>query len=255
MDSSVPSRQLGLSSLDVCSMVCAEHCIRDGCFMMTTTRRGEDCLVTTIRGSWITSCGVKRLAELWVSDLGLSARLTRRTKATDVRRTVMRGGRRYNMDTARIGRDRSTPSRGEARPQTEVARLKRAFYRFQRAHFAAVAVHSFAHTPIGEGIGIDIDALGVVPLGLCPLLHLLSPCEPFFPSAGHLVGIVEEFQEDRIVLLPKPSNTDFSRQTEGAHFADSVAAVCESPTTPRAAVRGYASVRCAEWFQAFMLAQ
>ena len=53
--------------------------------------------------------------------------------APDVRRTVMRGGRRYNMDTAGIGRGRSTPSRREARPQTEVARLKRAFYRFQRA--------------------------------------------------------------------------------------------------------------------------
>src|SRR5580704_9678341 len=29
--------------------------------------------------------------------------------APDVRRTVMRGGRRYNLDTARIGRGRSTP--------------------------------------------------------------------------------------------------------------------------------------------------
>jgi ParB-like nuclease domain len=42
------------------------------------------------------------------------------------RRTARRGGRRYNMDTARIGRGRS-------RPHDEVARLKRAFERFQKA--------------------------------------------------------------------------------------------------------------------------
>jgi hypothetical protein len=41
------------------------------------------------------------------------------------RRTARRGGRRYNMDTARIGRGRS-------RPHDEVARLKRAFDRFQQ---------------------------------------------------------------------------------------------------------------------------
>jgi hypothetical protein len=42
------------------------------------------------------------------------------------RRTARRGGRRYNMDTARIGR-------GWSRPQDEVAKLKRAFERFQKA--------------------------------------------------------------------------------------------------------------------------
>jgi ParB-like nuclease domain len=42
------------------------------------------------------------------------------------RRTVSRGGRRYNMRTARIGGGRS-------QPQDEVAKLKRAFERFQRA--------------------------------------------------------------------------------------------------------------------------
>ena len=42
------------------------------------------------------------------------------------RRTVRRGGRRYKLNTARIGRGRS-------RPHDEVAKLKRAFERFQRA--------------------------------------------------------------------------------------------------------------------------
>jgi hypothetical protein len=42
------------------------------------------------------------------------------------RRAARRGGRRYNMDTARIGSGRS-------RPQDEVAKLKRAFERFQKA--------------------------------------------------------------------------------------------------------------------------
>jgi hypothetical protein len=41
------------------------------------------------------------------------------------RRTARRGGRRYNMDTGRIGRGRSRPD--------EVARLERAFDRFQKA--------------------------------------------------------------------------------------------------------------------------
>jgi hypothetical protein len=45
---------------------------------------------------------------------------------TGRRRTVRRGGRRYRMDTAGIGRGRS-------RPQDEVAKLKRAFERFQKA--------------------------------------------------------------------------------------------------------------------------
>ena len=48
------------------------------------------------------------------------------TAAPVRRRTVRRGGRRYNMDTARIGRGRS-------QPRDEVAKLKRAFERFQRA--------------------------------------------------------------------------------------------------------------------------
>jgi hypothetical protein len=42
------------------------------------------------------------------------------------RRTVRRGGRRYNMDTGRIGRGRS-------QPRDEVARLKSAFDLFQKA--------------------------------------------------------------------------------------------------------------------------
>jgi hypothetical protein len=41
------------------------------------------------------------------------------------RRTARRGGRRYNIDTARIGRGRS-------RPQDEVARIERAFDGFQK---------------------------------------------------------------------------------------------------------------------------
>jgi hypothetical protein len=46
------------------------------------------------------------------------------------RRTARRRGRRYNMDTARIGRGRS-------QPQDEVARLKRAFELFRKALDAA----------------------------------------------------------------------------------------------------------------------
>jgi hypothetical protein len=42
------------------------------------------------------------------------------------RRTARRGDRRYNMDTERIGR-------GGSRPRDEVAKLKRAFERFQKA--------------------------------------------------------------------------------------------------------------------------
>jgi ParB-like nuclease domain len=48
------------------------------------------------------------------------------TAAPVRRRTVRRGGRRYKLDTARIGRGRS-------QPQDEVGKLKRAFERFQRA--------------------------------------------------------------------------------------------------------------------------
>jgi hypothetical protein len=48
------------------------------------------------------------------------------TAAPVRRRTAKRGGRRYKLNTARIGRGRS-------RPQDEVAKLKRAFERFQRA--------------------------------------------------------------------------------------------------------------------------
>jgi Helix-turn-helix domain of transposase family ISL3/zinc-finger of transposase IS204/IS1001/IS1096/IS1165 len=55
-----------------------------------------------------------------------------------------------------------------------------------------VGAHPFTQTLIRETIGIDIDALCAVSLGLGPLLHLLSPLEPLFPSAGHLVGVVEE---------------------------------------------------------------
>ena len=48
------------------------------------------------------------------------------TAAPVRRRTVKRHGGRYNMDTARIGRGRS-------QPRDEVAKLKRAFERFQKA--------------------------------------------------------------------------------------------------------------------------
>jgi hypothetical protein len=48
------------------------------------------------------------------------------TAAPVRRRTARRGGRRYKLNTARIGRGRS-------RPQDEVAKLKRAFERFQKA--------------------------------------------------------------------------------------------------------------------------
>jgi hypothetical protein len=47
------------------------------------------------------------------------------TAAPVRRRTVRRRGRRYHMNTARVGRGRS-------RPQDEVAKLKRAFERFQK---------------------------------------------------------------------------------------------------------------------------
>jgi hypothetical protein len=58
-------------------------------------------------------------------DAGAHGRKGRRRYRPGARRTAHHHARRHalQLDTARIGRGRSTPSRREARPQTEVARL------------------------------------------------------------------------------------------------------------------------------------
>lgn len=75
------------------------------------------------------------------------------TAAPVRRRTVRRGGRRYNMDTARIGRGRS-------HPQDEVAKLKRALERFQRTLSAA---SERARNTFVQHYREDIMALAIPP--------------------------------------------------------------------------------------------
>jgi ParB-like nuclease domain len=75
------------------------------------------------------------------------------TAAPVRRRTVRRGGRRYKLNTARIGRGRS-------RLQDEVAKLKRAFERFQRALSGA---HEPARKTFVEHCREEILALANAP--------------------------------------------------------------------------------------------
>jgi len=79
----------------------------------------------------------------------------------------------------------------------------------------AIDAHSFAATPIDEGVRIDINALSELPLSLNLILHFLGTLQPFFPSARHLVGIFEDSQEGRIIFLPKPRNTNCSDRERG----------------------------------------
>src|SRR5580692_1408394 len=79
----------------------------------------------------------------------------------------------------------------------------------------AIDAHSFATAPIGESIRINVDALSILPLSLNLLLHFLGTLKPFFPSAGHLVGVCEESQEGRIIFLPKPRNANCSDGERG----------------------------------------
>lgn len=81
----------------------------------------------------------------------------------------------------------------------------------------AIDAHSFAVTPIDEGVRIDINALSELPLSLNLMLHFLGTLQPLFPSAGHLVGVFEDSEKGRIVLFPKPYDASCSDGGDTAH--------------------------------------
>ena len=77
----------------------------------------------------------------------------------------------------------------------------------------AVDAHTSTPTPVRKCVRVDINAFSGLSCSLGPLLHLLRSLEPLFPGTRHLVGVLEDRQEGRIIFLPKP------RETESANGA------------------------------------
>src|SRR5665647_2253996 len=66
--------------------------------------------------------------------------------------------------------------------------------------------------PIRKCVGVDVDPQNGVSVSLESTLHFLGNLQPLFPGSRHLVAIVKDFQQRRIVFLFDPVSSDRRRR-------------------------------------------